>query len=142
MLGLCVAALLVGCDTGDSQNGAPKALPVVANYFAKNAIYFPDGTGIQFSGKLRSYVLVEGEKGKFDRYIFEFSEDIMAIEGAVYATLAKSGYQRKVRREDGGHFVVDYTKKDSAPVTMIYERVSASNGVEGFSRVRVSWQNT
>ncbi|MCQ4239547.1 hypothetical protein [Stutzerimonas stutzeri] len=142
VLGLCAAALLVGCDTGATQNSATKSLPVVANYFSKNAIYFPDGAGIQFSGKMRSYVLVEDEKGKFDRYIFEFAEDIMTVEGSVFATLAKSGYQRKMRREDANSFVVDYIKRDSAPVTMIYERVPASNGVDAFSRLRVSWKNT
>lgn len=91
---------------------------------------------------MRSYVLVEGERGKFDRYIFEFTEDIMTVEGAVFATLAKSGYQRKVRRDDANSFVVDYRKRDSAPVTMICERVPASNGVDAFSRLRVSWKKT
>lgn len=142
VLGLCAAALLVGCDTGASQSTAPKSLPVAANYFSKNAIYFPDGAGLQFSGKLRSYVLVEDEKGKFDRYVFEFSEDVMTVEGAVFATLAKSGYQRQVRREDVKSFVVDYRKLGFATVTMIYERVPASNGMEPFSRLRVTWKNT
>lgn len=141
VLGLCAAALLVGCDTDASHNSAPRSSPVVANYFSKNAIYFPDGTGIQFSGKMRSYVLVQDEKGTFDRYIFDFPEDIMTVEGAVFATLTKSGYQRKVRREDAKSFVVDYIKGGSAPVTMIYERVPASNDMEAFSRLRVSWKN-
>lgn len=84
---------------------------------------------------------MQDEKGTFDRYIFDFPEDIMTVEDAVFATLTKSGYQRKVRREDAKSFVVDYIKGGSAPVTMIYERVPASNDMEAFSRLRVSWKN-
>lgn len=140
VLALCAVALLAGCDANTQQNSA-SVPPVASNYFHKNAIYFPDGVGLQFSGKLRRYELVENEKGKFDRYTFEFPEDMMAIEGAVFATLAKSGYQRKVRREDDRLYVVNYIKKGLPSVSMTYERVPAKNKVQAFTRLRVVWKN-
>ncbi len=140
VLALCAVALLAGCDAGTQQNNA--TVPsVTANYLYKNTIYFPDGAGLQFNGKLRRYELVENEKGQFDRYTFEFSEDMMAVEGGVFATLAKSGYQRKVRRESDKIFIVNYIKKGFAPVSMTYERVPAKKEVNGFTRLRVVWKN-
>jgi len=140
VLALCAVALLAGCDAGTQQNNA--TVPsVTANYLYKNTIYFPDGAGLQFNGKLRRYELVENEKGQFDRYTFEFSEDMMAVEGAVFATLVKSGYQRKIRRENDKLFVVSYIKKGFAPVSMTYERVPAKTEVEAFTRLRVVWKN-
>jgi len=132
--------LFAGCDADSQKNDFSSALPVAANYFSKSTIYFPDGAGLQFSGKLRRYELVENEKGLFDRYTFEFSEDMMAIEGAVFATLAKSGYQRKVRREDDRLYVVNYIKKGFAPVSMTYERMPAKKKVQAFTRLRVVWK--
>lgn len=140
ILALCVVALLAACDAGTKQSNATVP-PVTASYFYKNTIYFPDGAGLQFNGKLRRYELVENEKGQFDRYTFEFAEDMMAVEGAVFATLAKSGYQRKVRRENDKIFVVNYNKKGFAPVSMTYERVPANKGIKALTRLRVVWKN-
>lgn len=141
VLAFCAVALLSGCDSGTEQSSATVP-PVAASYFHKNTIYFPDGVGIQFDGKLRRYELVENEKGRFDRYTFEFPEDMMAIEGAVFATLAKSGYQRKVRREDDRLYVVNYIKKGMPSVSMTYEWVPAKNKVQAFTRLRVVWKNS
>lgn len=144
ILALCAVGLFSGCDAGIQQGNAPTApknIPVTAYYFSKSAIYLPDGTGIQFSGKMRRYELVENDKGKFDRYTFEFTEDIMAIEGGVFATLAKSGYQRKIRRENEKTFVVNYVKKGFAPVSVTFERIPANKGAEAFTRLRVVWKN-
>lgn len=142
VLSLFVVALLAGCDVGALQNSTHTAPPVAASYFSKNSVYLPDGVGIQFNGKLRNYALIESEKGGYDRYVFEFSEDIMAVEGAVFATLAKSGYQRKVRREDAESFVVDYNKKGFETVMMVYERVSANKDAKPFTQLKVVWKNT
>jgi hypothetical protein len=140
----CAVALLLGCDTGSPEGNAataPKGTPVTANYFSTSAIYLPDGAGIQFNGKMRRYDLVENEKGTFDRYTFEFAEDMMAVEGAVFATLAKSGYQRKVRRENEKTFVVNYVRKGFAPVSMTFERVSSGKETKVLTRLRVVWKN-
>lgn len=144
ILVLCAVALLAGCDAGTEQNSAsaePQAAPVSANYFAKDAIYLPDGAGLQFNGVLRRYEFIENDKGQHDRYTFEFSADTMAIEGGVFATLAKSGYQRKVRREDATIYVVHYVKKGFPTVSMTFERVPASNGAEAFTRLRIVWKH-
>lgn len=141
ILALCTVAFLAGCDAGTNQHNVTVP-PVTTSQFYRDTIYFPDGAGLQFSGKLRRYELVENKKGSFDRYTFEFAQDTMAIEGAVFATLAKSNYQRKVRREDDRLFVVNYIKKGFAPVSMTYERLPAKKGVEGLTRLRVIWKNT
>jgi len=112
-----------------------------ARYLHKNAVYFPDGEGLEFSGTLRRYDLVSNEKGEFDRYTFEFTDDIMAIEGTISAILIKRGYHRKVRREDDGFFVVNYVKKGFPPVSMNYERIHAKKGANAFTRLRVIWKN-
>lgn len=135
-----VIVVLAGCGEKKVDQVKPPSV-ATARHFYKNSIYLPDGAGLQFSGKLRRYELIENEKGQFDRYTFEFSEDIMAIEGAVFATLAKSGYQRKVRREDDRLYVVNYIKKGFAPVSMTYERMPAKKKVQAFTRVRVAWKN-
>lgn len=141
ILALCSVLLFAGCDAGARKDGSVSP-EVPASYLYKDAVYFPDGQGLQFSGKLRRYELVENEKGQFDRYTFEFSEDIMPIEAAVFATLAKRGYQRKVRREDDGLFVVDYVMKNGVSVLMSFERVPAKNkDASAFTRLKVSWKS-
>lgn len=140
ILALCAVALLAGCDASTQQNSA-SVPPLTTSYFYKNTIYFPDGAGLQFNGKLRRYEFVENEKGQFDRYTFEFPEDMMAVEGAVFATLAKSGYQRKVRRENDKVFVVNYSKKGFSPVSMTYERLPTTKETKAFTRLKVIWKN-
>ncbi len=138
---MCAVAFLVGCG-GEKDLKASTAVPGgIPKYLHKNAVYFPDGEGLEFSGTLRRYDLVSNEKGEFDRYTFEFAEDIMAVEGAVFAVLAKRGYHRKVRRDSEGLFVVNYLRKGFSPVSMNYERVPKKDGVEAFTRVRVVWKN-
>lgn len=135
-------ALFAGCDGGAQQNSSPTVIPVTAIYFSKNSIYLSDGAAIEFSGEMRRYELVESDKGKFERYTFEFPEGIMAIEGAVFATLAKNGYQRKVRRDGEKIFVVDYYKKGFAPVTMAFERFPENKAADAFTRLKISWKIT
>ncbi len=134
------AVFLMSCES--DVNECVEAIKVEAgNHLYKNAIYFPGGFGVEFSGVLRNYTLVSSNKGNFDRYVFEFSEDMMAVEGAVFATLAKNGYQRKVKREDDRHFVVSYIKKGFAPIAMTYERVPAQKQTEALTRLKITWQN-
>ena len=139
---LLLSAMVIfsGCDVNTHANDPSTVSPVKASYLSKNAIYFPGGTGIQFSGRLRSYEFVENDKGMFDRYIFEFSEDTMAVEGSVFAILAKSGYQRKIREENETAFVVNYVKEGSETVYMTYERVPADGNVAAFTRLRIVWK--
>ncbi len=140
ILVLCALFVIAGCDA-DKQCSKQVVVPSEGvNYLSKNAIYLPDGAGIEFSGRLRSYELVENDKGAFDRYVFEFSEDTMAVEGSVFATLAKSGYQRKVRNEDEKTYVVSYFKKGFENIYMTYERVPLNRGMEPFTRLKIVWK--
>ncbi|WP_226686996.1 hypothetical protein [Stutzerimonas stutzeri] len=140
ILALCLVALLAACDAGTTQSNVTVP-PLTTSYFYKDTIYFPDGAGFQFNGKLRRYEFLENEKGQFDRYTFEFPEDMMAVEGAVFATLAKSGYQRKVRRENDKVFVVNYSKKGFSPVSMTYERLPTTKQKKAFTRLKIIWKN-
>jgi hypothetical protein len=139
VLTLCALILLAGCD--DANNKTIHATPptTTAKYLYKNTIDLPDGEHLQVSGKLRRYELVTNAKGEFDRYTFELSEDIMTIERKVFAALVKRGYQRKIRQQHDGLFVVNYVRKGFAPVSMTYERIP---GTQAFTRLKVIWKNT
>lgn len=141
---LVLGALLVlsGCNEVPREkpgSSAPQASPV--HYLHKNAIYLPDGFGLEFSGWLRNYSLISNEKGNFDRYIFEFPDELMAIEGALYAVISKQGYVRRISKEQPGLFVVDYVKKGFSPISMSYEALQPSADSRARTRLRVSWKN-
>lgn len=142
---LVLAALLLlgGCDEVSGEKQISDLVPVSnAQYLHKNAIYLPDGYGLQFSGWLRNYSLTTNEKGSFDRYIFEFTDELMAIEGALYAVLGKQGYVRRVRKEQPGLLVVSYIKKGVSPVTMSYETLKLGPDSQAKTRLRVTWKNS
>lgn len=141
---LVLGALLVlgGCNEVPREkieSSAPQASRV--QYLHKNAIYLPDGFGLEFSGWLRNYSLISNEKGNFDRYIFEFPDELMAIEGALYAVISKQGYVRRISKEQPGLFVVDYVKKGFSPISMSYEALQPSADSRARTRLRVSWKN-
>ncbi len=139
---LGVLLLLGGCNegAGEKQAGAP-VQATGAQYLHKNAIYLPDGFGLEFSGWLRNYSLTTNEKGSFDRYIFEFSDELMAIEGALYAAIGKQGYVRLVRKEEPGQLIVSYIKKGVSPITMSYETLQPSANSQAKTRLRITWKN-
>lgn len=141
---LVLGALLVlgGCNEVPREklgNNAPQESRV--HYLHKNAIYLPDGFGLEFSGWLRNYSLISNEKGNFDRYTFEFPDELMAIEGALYAVIIKQGYVRRISKEQPGLFVVDYVKKGFSPITMSYEALQPSADSRAKTRLLVSWKN-
>lgn len=135
-----VAVLLVGCN--EAPQVSTEQVPPVryANTLYKDTIYFPDGSGVTFSGYVASYALIQNDRGIYDRYMINFDQDIMEIEGAVYTSLAKSGYQRKVYKEEPGLFVVNYLKKDFAPVSFTYSDFSEQSKGEIKTQVRVVWK--
>jgi hypothetical protein len=138
---LTALLLLGGCGevSGEKQTSTP--LPVSnAQYLHKNAIYLPDGYGLEFSGWLRNYSLVDNAKGRFERYTFEFTDELMAIEGALYAVIGKQGYVRRVRKEEAGLLVVSYIKKGVSPITMSYESLQPSDDSQAKTRLRVTWK--
>ena len=139
---LGVLLLLGGCSEVSGDKQATAAVPVSnAQYLHKNAIYLPDGFGLEFSGWLRNYTLVINEKGSFDRYVFEFTDELMAIEGALYAVIGKQGYVRRLRKEQPGLLVVSYIKKGVNPVTMSYETLKPTPDSQAKTRLRVTWKN-
>lgn len=139
---LFMVAMLAGCDDAPARREGAAIPDVAVSQFYKDRIYLPDGAGLQMAGKLKRYELVENDKGSFDRYTFEFSQDSMAVEGAVFASLAKSNYQRKVRREDARLFVVNYVKKGFPPVSMTYERAPENKEKTALTRLKIVWKNT
>lgn len=134
------AVLLVGCN--EAPQVGTEQVPAVrhANTLYKDTIYFPDGSGVTFSGYVGSYALIQNDKGIYDRYIINFDQEIMEVEGAVYASLAKSGYQRKVYKEESGLFIVNYLKKDYAPVSFTYSDFSEESKGAIKTQVRAVWK--
>ncbi len=142
-LAVFVVASLAACSDSPSENIETSAVKqaAAAQHLQKNAVYLPDSKSLEIPGWLRSYDLLSNEKGEFDRYVFESSQEIMAVEGTVYASLAKLGYTRKIRKEQPGLFVVNYVKKGAIPVTFSYETLKPDAAIKAKTRFRVSWKN-
>ncbi|WP_125459785.1 hypothetical protein [Stutzerimonas stutzeri] len=131
---------LLGCSEDAREENASLAQRSNSNLIYKNSVYFPGGEGVEFHGELRRYELFKGNKGEFERYTVEFSEELISVERAVSATMAKHGYQRKVRRESVDDYFVSYTKEGVVPVAMYYDRVPFKNVQR--TRLRIIWRES
>lgn len=141
---LCAFISLTACsdDAAEHTQRAPTGQQSpVQNILHKNAIYLPSGQDLQVSGQLRRYELQTTDKGLYDRYVFESPDDLMALEGQIYATLAKRGYTRNVRNEKPGLFEVRYVKRNTEPVVMTYETLDNSE-VAFKTRLKIKWKNS
>ncbi|WP_095109645.1 hypothetical protein [Pseudomonas sp. Irchel 3E20] len=142
-LALCVLVSLTACSEAPEgkADASAKQQTSATQAVHKNALYLPDGNALEVVGQLRSYTRIDEENGHLERYVFESSENLMSVEGAVYAALAKRGYVRKVRKEQAGLYVVSYMKKGSPSVTMSYEEVKPDTVPKVKTRLKVTWKN-
>ncbi|WP_447742082.1 hypothetical protein [Pseudomonas laurentiana] len=141
---LCAFISLTACSDGvaeHTQRAPTGQQSPVQNILHKNAIYLPSGQDLQVSGQLRRYELQTTDKGLYDRYVFESPDDLMALEGQIYATLAKRGYTRNVRNEKPGLFEVRYVKRNTEPVVMTYETLDNSESAFK-TRLKIKWKNS
>lgn len=112
-----VCVLLAGCEpTSVASGGAVSAEPIAGTALVKDRIVFPAGIEVPINGRVFQYQLIQNAKGEFDRYIVHSSDGMMGVEGAVFASLAKLGYTRRIRKEVPGQFVVNYVKEGAATV--------------------------
>lgn len=142
---LCALVSLTACNDGAPEttaSGSAGQQPQVQNILHKNAIYLPDGQNLQVAGQLRRYELQTTEKGLYDRYVFESPDGLMALEGHIYAVLAKRGYTRNVRNEKPGLFEVRYVKRNAEPVVMTYETLADSDAAAFKTRLKIKWKNS
>lgn len=141
---LCALAMLAGCGEGSgSADQRPASTPQASQQgvLHKNAIHLPSGENLDVAGRLRSYNLLSNEQGDFDRYVFESPEDLMALEGQIYSTLAKRGYVRKIKSETPGLFVVRYAKRNAPSIMISYE--TRQNGTAEFkTQMKINWKNS
>lgn len=139
---VCVAALaLAGCsepaETTKSPVSQEKPAQITAPTPDKNqsSIYFVDGTGVSFSGKVIREEKLENSKGNFQRHVLQVPTELMFLESSTFAVLAKSGYTRKVRREEPPLFTVNYIKKGFPTVLAAYKELVP--GKDGVSRTQL-----
>lgn len=93
---------------------------------SKQTLTFADGTVLNFNGKLIRETVSKKEEGDFQRYIFELPQESMAVEGEIFAALAKSGYARIVKNSDQDVYSVHYKKKGQPPIGATYTNVEKS----------------
>lgn len=140
---ICALAIMVACTdstSGDAPAVKVKVEKVSAQFLHKDAVYLPGGQALGIEGRLIRYDFVSNDKGAFDRYTFESKKEVMSLEGAIYANLARYGYSRKVRKEQPGFYQVTYTKKSATPLTFIYESQQGDSEVQAITRIRISWK--
>lgn len=141
---LCALLSLIGCreDAVEHTQGVSTVQQSpIQNILHKNAIYLPDGQDLQVTGQLRRYELQSTEKGLYERYVFESPDALMAVEGHIYALLAKQGYARNVRQEKPGLFEVRYFKRNTEPLSITYESLDSSS-TEFKTRLKIKWKNS
>ncbi|MGG5872974.1 hypothetical protein [Pseudomonas peli] len=136
------AALLSGCEPASSPSGAAPSLePVAGTVLVKNKVMFPEGIEVSFNGRIFQYQLVQNVKGEFDRYIVHSTDGMMGVEGAVFASLAKQGYTRRIRKEVPGQFVVNYVKKGAATIIATFsDHSTKAVGDKTKSRAVFTWK--
>lgn len=133
----CFFALIVsGCDSTQEA--------VENNTSEKNkstALYFPDGTGIDFKRLPLKDFTEKNSKGMVYRtVVYEFDESTSEIESSLWSVLRDQGYKRKIRAESEFLLTVLYRKKPNHTVFV----KSDSGPKEGFSKktiVTLQWIN-
>ncbi|HFQ8052965.1 TPA: hypothetical protein ACHTCR_004841 [Pseudomonas putida] len=128
---LLVALFVAGCgetkapESTQHQDTKTKQ-SLVSGPDSKQTLTLADGTVLNFNGKLIRETVSKKEEGDFQRYIFELPQESMAVEGEIFAALAKSGYARIVKNSDKDVYSVHYKKKGQAPIGATYTNVEKS----------------
>lgn len=125
--------LLLGCDGssevgGDVVKVADRAADQVAS---ATAIYFPDGSGLDFKRKPISDMVLRNSKNKEYRNVrYEFDEQYEDIELAVASILKSSGYVRKISPGEAGVVDVYYSGKQKNTILFRYSSEAKDVGVK------------
>lgn len=135
-----ISLALVGC--GDSKEQTPvsttatPANSIVSSSDGSHMLTLKDGAKISVSGKLVRNVTFTNESGTFQRYIFDVDEKAMALEGTLFANMAKSGYNRKIKTDSPEVYAVHYQKKGFPSVGATYTNLEG-NQSDGTSKTRL-----
>ncbi|MBB4865104.1 hypothetical protein HNP46_003980 [Pseudomonas nitritireducens] len=142
----CFALLaLSGCDEAVKEKPQAQAVSEVPSLSTSDdgqqVVTFKDGASITLKGKLIRNVVFSNDSGKFQRYIFELDEQSMAIEGRVFATIVKAGYQRKVKTSNADTYAVHYQKRGYPAVGATYANLEGGKGdAAAKTRLTLLWR--
>ena len=134
--------LLAGCEPASVASSPTVSVqPATGVGLVKDRVIFPDGVEVVFNGRIFQYQLQQNASGEFDRYIIHSADSLMGTEGAVFMSLAKAGYTRRIRTEVPGRFVVNYLKKGAATIVAAYsDHASKIAGDKTKARAIFTWK--
>jgi hypothetical protein len=144
---VCVSSMLLSaCSEQDGAASAPKSVSVLEHSKAQpskvgdSAVYFADGTGISFDGKILREAKLENARGVFQRYVLQVPADLTSLETSTFDVLARAGYVRKVRKEEPPLFAVSYLKKGSPTVIAAYKELKPVKAGEPRTQLVLAWR--
>lgn len=143
---ICMSALAVAaCDDSASKSGAQvgeleRIVKADASTVDESNIYFEDGTGIAFNGKVVREERFENGKGTYQRYVLEVPASLASLEGATFSVLAKAGYTRQVRKEEPSLFSVTYRKKGFPGILANYRELKSSRNGKLRAQLVLTWR--
>jgi hypothetical protein len=140
-IAVCVV-LLSGCEPASVESGAAvSAEQIAGTALIKDRIIFPEGIEVPINGRVFQYQLIQNAKGEFERYIVHSTDGMMGMDGTVFASLAKLGYTRRIRKEVPGQLVVNYVKKGAVTIVATFSDHSTKVvGDKTKSRAVFTWK--
>ncbi|TBU81913.1 hypothetical protein DNK06_05170 [Pseudomonas daroniae] len=133
--------LLLGCEPAEVSPPPNAQDSPTGVSLAMDRVRLPEGNEVSFNGRIFQYQLLQNDRGEFDRYTIHSSDSLMAMEGAVFTQLARTGYTRRVRSEEPGRFVVNYLKPGSVTIIATYtDHAIKTAGATVKSRAIFTWK--
>ncbi len=145
---ICVsAALLAACNDQASTSSLPpqasepeRVVETLAPKPKEGEIYFADGTGVAFDGKVLREERLENANGTFQRYVLQVPAGLMALEVSTFDVLARAGYVRQVRKEEPSLFSVSYSKKGSPGILAAYRELKPGKDGKPRTQLVLTWR--
>lgn len=138
---LFAMAFLAGCEEEKApQAQAPKS---TASYVSagQQAIELSGGEKIGFDGKIVKSYIDENKNGKYQRHVIEVPVELMSVEGTLFSSLAKAGYQRKNNTEANGFQIYSYSKKGAPSIRASFKNLDKAEAKAApQTRLVLSWK--
>lgn len=145
---ICVSALLLAaCNDEASTSSEPQQASEPERVVETQApkpkeveIYFADGTGVAFDGKVLREERLVNANGNFQRYVLQVPARLMALEAATFDVLVRAGYMRQVRKEEPPMFSVSYSKKGSPGILATYRELKPGKDGKPRTQLVLTWR--
>lgn len=143
---LITTLTLLGCsDPGEtpppaaSQKNTDQSKITIQND-DKATVYFSDGSGILFSAHSSNEEILEGKNGRFQRYILQIAAEIMILEQSTFDALEKSGYTRRILKNEPPIYTVNYIKPGHPTILATYKKLSLRKGGTPNTQLVLTWR--